>query len=114
MRLRDFPSWDFTWRDLAVIVRGAPYDSPLKRALTDTCGHTNLEHAVMAQVHLLQVGNWQRGHGKKHERPTIPQCLLPPEERTEKQQYGSAHMDLDEMHEWLGWGDRRSVQDMKG
>ena len=98
-RLSDLLTGELTWRDLLVVLRHAPEDSPLRRATGD-CGHSPAEHLSLLLLHSSQVGNWQRAHGKKRDRPDPPKCLNP-DVSTEKM--GSAPMPLDETADWLGW-----------
>lgn len=102
VRLRDLPSPWFTWRDLLVLVACRPPGSPLSRALAGECVHTEAEHQVMVQTHMLAVANWQRGGGRKGTAPKPPDCLLPPKEKAVTH-YGNAAMSLDEAADWLGW-----------
>lgn len=102
-RLRGFPSAAFTWRDLLVVVTCAADDSPLRRAAASDCGHSTSEHLGLAAQYLLEVGNWQRGSGKKKDQPKPLTCLLPPGMRPEVQQIGDAKMGLAEAAGWLGW-----------
>lgn len=101
--MRDLPSPRFTWRDLLVIVKHCPLDSPLARATNGTtCGHTDRDHMLIVHAHLLAVANWQRSEGKRSDHPKVPDCLLPPEKRATSK-IGDAAMTLDEAADWLGW-----------
>jgi len=64
-RLRDYPSRRYNWRDLWVIVRMVPRDSPLARLThpVETAWDTK-DHLLAAAVDALNAANWQRGGGK--------------------------------------------------
>ena len=91
----------FTWRDLLVVLVHAPEDSPLKRALGG-CGHSPVEHLTLLLHFDLACANWQRGNGRRNDRPKPVDCMLPPDLR-ETQQLGNARMTLDEAADFLGW-----------
>lgn len=94
------PSRVVTWRDLWVILLLAPPDSAFARAVAG-CGHTASEHLALLQVHVVNVGNWQRAHGKKNTAPKLPVCMRPEDEQPTK--YGTSSMTIEEAAEWLGW-----------
>lgn len=98
-RLADLGTDRLGWRELYVLLHHAPEDSPVMRAQSE-CGHSPAEHLGLLMLHAQQVGNWQRGHGKKTDYPPVPECL---DKRVSKEQIGSARMTLDETADWLGW-----------
>lgn len=85
-----------------MVVKYAPDDSPLGRALTE-CGHTVAEHLDLATHYLLSVANWQRAGDRKVKAPKPPDCMLPPEERETQKIGGSKPLPVEDMAEWLGW-----------
>lgn len=50
----------------------------------------------------LEVAIWQRGSGKRHDRPKPLDCLLPEELRSTTR-LGNARMTLAETADFLGW-----------
>ena len=84
-----------------VVIVHAPDDSPIKRALGG-CGHSPAEHLTLLLHYDLTAANWQRGNGRKHDRPKPLDCLLP-EHMRETQRLGTASMTLDEAADFLGW-----------
>lgn len=99
-RLADLGTERLAWRDLFVLLRHAPDDSPVMRARSE-CGHTPAEHLASLLLHSQQVANWQRSGGKRMNYPKMIACLEGETRQTE--QIGSARMTLDETAEWLGW-----------
>lgn len=85
-----------------MLVKYAPDDSPIARALTD-CGHTVKEHLDLAEQFLLSVANWQRAGDRKVKPPRLPDCMLPPEERETQKIGGSKPLPVEDMADWLGW-----------
>lgn len=98
-RIVDLHSGVLSWRDLLVVLRHAPEDSPLRRAKVE-CGHSPAEHLSLFLLHSTQVGNWQRAHGKKRDYPKLPVCL---DQSVSTEKIGSAPMPLEEAAGWLGW-----------
>lgn len=71
-RLRDYPSPQHTWRDLWVIVRMAPADSPLARHMHPVeTAWTASDYLMALAVDALNAANWQRG-GKGQRPKPIP------------------------------------------
>lgn len=60
-----------------------------------------LEAMLLAEVaDATNVGNWQRGSGKKRDYPKpIPRPGVEPDGST----YGKGALTMDEMADWLGW-----------
>lgn len=98
-RLTDLGTPMLGWRDLYVLLRHAPEDSPLMRARLG-CGHSPTEHIGLLQLHSADVGNWQRSAGKKTDYPKPPACL---DGSVSTEKVGSGAMTLEETAAWLGW-----------
>lgn len=62
------------------------------------------EHLLAAAVDALNVANWQRSQDGSTGR-NYPQPLTRP--GVGPQRIGSGATTLDEIDDWLGWGDRR-------
>ena len=84
-----------------MVIVHAPDTSPIKRAL-GVCGHSPAEHLLLLLHYDLSAANWQRGQGRKHDRPKPLDCLLP-ESMRETQRLGNGRMTLDEAADFLGW-----------
>lgn len=90
-RLRDYPSPRHTWRDLWVIVRMAPADSPLARHLHPVeTAWTATDYLLALVVDALNAANWQRGGKGQRPKP------LPRPGDTSTQRIGKA-VPLDEL-----------------
>lgn len=101
LRLDWLGSESLSWRDLWVIVRQSPRTSALFRATNPDAADWGLAEQLTAAVFdAVQVGNWQRASGKRHERPRpIPRPGVEPEGKT----FGSTPIPMHEMAERLGW-----------
>lgn len=105
MRLRQLGTDALTWRDLWVIVKHLPRSSALVRVIEGDDHPWGLaEQLLAATVDALHAANWQRGEGKKRDKPKpIPRPGINAPKR-----YGTTALPLDEMTDWLGWQDHTS------
>lgn len=100
LRLRDLGTDRLSWGDLWAIVRNAPRDSALYRALNPDHEWTLTDLLLAEVADAVRVANWQRGSAKRHEYPKpIPRPGVEPQSAT----YGKGAIPIDEMAEWLGW-----------
>lgn len=99
LRLRDAPSRRLNWRDVYLIVKHAPRDSPIQRALADDDGPiwSTSDYLLAKVVDALNAGNWQRGGGKG----TKPKPTPRP---GDVKHAGRDALPVDQMQEWLGEG----------
>jgi hypothetical protein len=90
-----------SWRDLWVIVRQSPRTSALFREMHPEVVEWGLaEQLIAAAFDALQIANWQRASGKRHERPRpIPR----PGVEHEGKKFGGTPIPMDEMAKRLGW-----------
>lgn len=59
-----------TWLDLKCLLKWAPQQSPIYRALHgDAAGWDTTAYLLAAAVDALNDANWQRGGGRRGERP---------------------------------------------
>ena len=101
LRLRQLGTEQLSWRDLLVIVRQQPRDSALIRAQDPDTAHWGMtEHLLAIVADAARLGVWQRGGGKKSDRPKpIPR---PGSETEQKKVHKGDVMPVDEMAAWLG------------
>lgn len=97
LRLRDAPSRRTNWRDIYLLLRYAPRDSPIQRALVDNDGAiwSTSDYLLAMVADAVNAGNWQRGGGKG----TKPKPIPRPED---VKHAGRDALPVDEMQEWLG------------
>lgn len=101
LRLRQLGTDALWWRDLLVIVRQQPRHSALLRSMEpDTAAWGLSEQLLAAIADAEHTALWQRGSGKKSERPKpIPR---PGVESGEKKIHKGDVMPVNEMAAWLG------------
>lgn len=104
LRLRDVGTDAFTWADLFVIVRQAPRDSALVRAL-DEDHEWGLAELLLAEVaDGIAVANWHRsGTPTQARKGDFPKPIPRPGHQPDETTYGKGALPIDEMAEWLGW-----------
>ena len=100
LRLRDLGTDRLTWHELAVIVKHLPRSSALVRVIEGDDHPWGLaEQLLAAAVDALSAANWQRGEGKRKDKPKpIPRPGVGGDKT-----YGKEALPLDEMADWLGW-----------
>lgn len=102
LRLRDVGSPEFSWGDLWIVLRQSGRDTALYRAMNPDDHEWTVPALLLAEIaDGVNVGNWQRGSGKKRDYPKpIPRPGVVPD----AQVYGgkSSALPIDEMAEWLG------------
>lgn len=99
LRLRDWPNGGVSWRDLLVIVRQAPLDSAVYRAVSgDEWQRTPVIDFLRQIEHTSRVLAWQQGGGKSHDYPAL--VPLPWDEPLDAQPDA---MSLEEVFEFMGW-----------
>lgn len=101
LRLRQIDTGELWWRDLLVIVRQQSRDSALLRAMDPDTANWGLSEQLLAAIADAEhTALWQRGSGKKADRPKpIPR---PGVESGEKKVHKGDVLPAGEMAEWLG------------
>lgn len=100
LRWRDLGTPRLSWRDLLVIVREAPRDSAITRAL-DPDAYLAISRWLEGLSYLLQVANVQRGNAsgaRKHDFPDPPSWASDEEVTT----FGSGPVSIEDMAAMLG------------
>lgn len=107
MRLRQLGSPELSWRDLLVIVREAPRDSPISRAVAPELSAWGLPEELLAQiVHAVQVLAWQGTEDAQKRRTgtyprPIPRPGLPADESRETKRLGSGPVPIHELEMFI-------------
>ena len=101
LRLRQLGTEQLSWRDLLVIIRQQPRDSALVRSMDPDTAHWGMsEHLLAIVADAARLGVWQRGGGKKSDRPKpIPR---PGSDEGHKKVHKGDVLPMDQMAAWLG------------
>ena len=106
LRLRDFPSENLTWRDLAVIVRCAPADSPLARVMEPSVAgqiDVQLLRSIDYSLRWLSWAKTKDGQAGRNRPEWVTFDWEKPARGADG--YRGDTMELEEAADWLGWSD---------
>ena len=103
MRLRDLPCPWLTWRDLLVVVRCAPPDSPLARVLDPAVQAQVDTQLLRSMEYSLRWLAWAKTRDGENGRNRPGMVEFPWESPDDGDAVKGDPMTLEETADWLGW-----------
>lgn len=103
LRLRDLPSPDLTYVDLAAIVRQSPPDSAIARATQPLAAHSNESEFLRSIEYSMRWLVWAKTKDGSKGRNMPEPITFPWEESQSTQLFAADVMTTDEADAFLGW-----------